>query len=135
MLCVLIFICEGRSEWELLYHKAHLSMHSGPLWCHGWKQSLEEVGKACTTWVVGPGPTVLSRLRTTDFWETFHGKFIYSQSFFCLKSVERKLRKEYFLIFRLVGDAWPRILTEAIFICYNKIVKLWLAMPSSTRFQ
>ena len=32
------------------------------------------------------------------FWETFHGNFIYSQSF-CQKSAERKSPKKYFLYF------------------------------------
>ena len=52
----------------------------------------------------------------TDFWKTFHGKFIYSQSLW-QKSASRELTKKYFFIFRLAGDAWPGIWTEEIF-CY-----------------
>ena len=36
------------------------------------------------------------------FWETFHGNFIYSQSF-CQKSAERKSPKKYFLYFILIS--------------------------------
>ena len=34
-------------------------------------------------------PTVSSWLRTTEFWKTFHGNFIYTQSF-CQKSAEKQ---------------------------------------------
>ena len=39
------------------------------------------------------------------FWETFHGNFIYSQSFF-QKSAERKSPKKYFLYFLFWCLAW-----------------------------
>ena len=41
--------------------------------------------------------TVLSLLRMPDFWVTFHGHFIYSQSF-CQNFAERKLPKIYVVI-------------------------------------
>ena len=48
------------------------------------------------------GTYSLSRLRTTDLWETFHGNFIYFPSF-CQKSAERKSPKKYLHIFVLMG--------------------------------
>ena len=46
-----------------------------------------------------------SRLLTTDFWGTFHGNFIYSQSF-CQKFAERKSIKKYFFIFSFWCLIW-----------------------------
>ena len=52
------------------------------------------------------GTYSLSRVQTTDFWETIHDNFIYSQSF-CQKSAERQTPKKYFFhIFVLIFDLW-----------------------------
>ena len=49
------------------------------------------------------GPSIWRQFRTLDFWEVFHGNFIYSQSF-CQKPAERKSPKKYFHIFVLMPD-------------------------------
>ena len=46
-----------------------------------------------------------SRLLTTDFWGTFNGNFICSQSL-CLKFAERKSMKKYFFIFSFWCLIW-----------------------------
>ena len=53
------------------------------------------------------------------FWETFHGNFIYSQSF-CQKSAERKSPKKYFLYFVLMsGLGQNKVIFFNMFV-YNK---------------
>ena len=44
-----------------------------------------------------------------DFWEAFHGNFIYSESFY-QKSTEKKSPKKYFHIFVLMSGIWTQIL-------------------------
>ena len=62
------------------------------------------------------GPTVYSRIRTTDFWETFHDSLNNSQSF-CQKSAKRKLPKKYFSYFFMMPGLGLETLIYVLLHC------------------